>query len=101
MKCLHYFALALMLILGGVLCAGTIDYTFSATQGTYTPISGGVLLGTESSDDQRFVDPASPAGELQLLVPVFQSDSTLLSTMSYLTDWQLTIMVGSPLANHP
>ncbi|MCK9158710.1 MAG: carboxypeptidase regulatory-like domain-containing protein, partial [Candidatus Cloacimonas sp.] len=71
MKCLHYFALALMLILGGVLCAGTIDYTFSATQGTYTPISGGVLLGTESSDDQRFVDPASPAGGTTATGPGF------------------------------
>ena len=42
--------------------AQTLEYTFSATNGTYTPITGGLLLGTETSDDQRFVDPATPAG---------------------------------------
>jgi hypothetical protein len=40
----------------------TLEYAFTANQGTYTPITGGLLLGTETSDDQRFVDPAIPAG---------------------------------------
>jgi hypothetical protein len=38
------------------------DYTFTATTSTYSEITGGTLFGTESSDDQRFVDPAVPAG---------------------------------------
>jgi len=42
--------------------AQTLEYTFSATNETYTPITGGLLLGTETTDDQRFVDPATPAG---------------------------------------
>jgi len=37
-------------------------YTFSSTVGNYTEITGGTLLGTETNDDQRFVDPAAPAG---------------------------------------
>ncbi len=35
---------------------------FSSGSGTYTPITGGVLLGTIANDDERFVDPAVPAG---------------------------------------
>ncbi len=38
------------------------DYSFTTTVTTYTEITGGLLLGTESSDDQRFVDPTIPAG---------------------------------------
>ncbi|MFN4298182.1 MAG: fibronectin type III domain-containing protein [Thermaurantimonas sp.] len=30
--------------------------------GTYIPITGGVVLGNASTDDQRFVDPAQPLG---------------------------------------
>ena len=37
-------------------------YTFSQTSGAYTPIAGGTLLGNTTSDDQRFVDPATPLG---------------------------------------
>ncbi|MHC1778108.1 MAG: carboxypeptidase regulatory-like domain-containing protein [Lentimicrobium sp.] len=37
-------------------------YGFMASAGTYTEISGGIELGTETSDDQYFVDPAVPAG---------------------------------------
>ena len=37
-------------------------YNFLQTTGTYTPITGGTVLGTTSSDDQYFVDPAIPAG---------------------------------------
>ncbi len=38
------------------------QYSFSQLAGTYTPITGGTVYGTTTSDDQRFVDPAVPAG---------------------------------------
>ncbi len=38
------------------------SYVFSQTSGIYTPISGGLLLGSASSDDQKFIDPAALAG---------------------------------------
>lgn len=37
-------------------------YGFSQSTGTYSEITGGVSLGTETSDSQYFVDPATPAG---------------------------------------
>ena len=37
-------------------------YVFEEFVGSYTPITGGVVYGTATSDDQRFVDPAVPAG---------------------------------------
>jgi len=56
-------ALLAMFTLGILPAWGQVgEYSFSATTGTFTPITGGVLLGTETSDDQRFVDPATPAG---------------------------------------
>jgi hypothetical protein len=42
--------------------AQVVAYSFGQSTGTYSEISGGTLLGTETSDDQRFVDPAVPAG---------------------------------------
>ena len=36
------------------------NYGFMASAGTYTPIAGGILVGTESSDDQYYTDPATP-----------------------------------------
>jgi len=45
-----------------VLNAAVSTYVFTQSTGTYTEISGGTVLGTTSSDDQRFVDPAVPAG---------------------------------------
>jgi hypothetical protein len=38
------------------------NYTFSHAAGSYVEISGGTLLGDESTLDQKFVDPASPLG---------------------------------------
>ncbi len=38
------------------------DYTFSQTIGAYSEISGGILLGNASTDDEVFVDPNSPNG---------------------------------------
>ena len=40
---------------------GTL-YFFSQSNGVYTEITGGTALGTTTSDDQYFVDPAVPAG---------------------------------------
>jgi hypothetical protein len=37
-------------------------YSFSSSAGTYTPITGGTVFGATTSDDQRFVDPATPLG---------------------------------------
>jgi len=39
----------------------TNEYSFVSSMGTFTPITGGLSLGTETTDDQRFVDPAIPA----------------------------------------
>lgn len=38
------------------------SYIFQSTSGTYTEITGGTLLGSTTSDDERFVDPAVPLG---------------------------------------
>jgi len=53
------------------LFAQTFEYSFLSTVGTYTPITGGTVLGTETSDDQRFVDPATPAGGTTTTGPGF------------------------------
>lgn len=47
----------------------TLEYGFTATQGTYTPITGGLSLGTISSDDQRFLDPNDLVGSTVLVGP--------------------------------
>lgn len=36
--------------------------TFSSSSGTYSEITGGTLLGSETSDDQFFIDPSVPLG---------------------------------------
>jgi hypothetical protein len=38
------------------------SYSFNTVSDVYSPITGGLLLGTETTDDQRFVDPLVPAG---------------------------------------
>ena len=38
------------------------DYTFEQSSNTYTEITGGILLGDETTDDQRFLNPAVPLG---------------------------------------
>ncbi len=38
------------------------SYTFAASSGTYTPITGGSLIGGATDDEERFLDPATPAG---------------------------------------
>ncbi|PKN72550.1 MAG: hypothetical protein CVU50_06740 [Candidatus Cloacimonetes bacterium HGW-Cloacimonetes-3] len=38
------------------------EYSFAYSAGTYTEITGGTVLGTTTSDDQKFVTPLTPAG---------------------------------------
>ncbi len=49
-------------LLGEKVQAQVSSYAFNQLNGTYTPITGGTVYGTTASDDQRFVDPATPAG---------------------------------------
>ncbi len=51
-----------MAALSCAIFAAVSGYTFNPSVGTYAEITGGTLLGTATSDDQRFVDPAVPAG---------------------------------------
>lgn len=73
MKRILLYALFLTLMLGtfGGISAQTFEYGFASSMGTFTPITGGTLLGTETSDDQRFVDPATPAGASTTTGPGF------------------------------
>jgi hypothetical protein len=71
MRRLIYLALVLLLVCGGNLFAQTFEYSFGSAIGTFTPITGGTLLGTETSDDQRFLDPATPAGATVTTGPGF------------------------------
>jgi hypothetical protein len=47
--------------------AQTNEYTFVGSNATYTPIDGGISLGSETTDDQRFVDPGFPTGTTTIL----------------------------------
>ena len=47
------------------------NYNFSQTNGTYTSIAGGTVLGSNADDDQRYVDPATPAGGFTSTGPGF------------------------------
>ncbi len=38
------------------------SYSFAQSNGTYTPITGGTVLGSTTSDDERYVDPIAPLG---------------------------------------
>jgi hypothetical protein len=51
--------LLMMIMTTCFLNAQVVAYSFSQSNGTYTEITGGTLLGTETSDDQRFTDPAT------------------------------------------
>ncbi len=44
------------------LCAVLPEYNFASSTSTFTEITGGILLGDDSSDDERFVDPEVPLG---------------------------------------
>ncbi len=55
-----FLALALTLLVSIVFGQLAIDYVFSVSSGTHTPITGGTVLGKASSDAQVFVEPAYP-----------------------------------------
>lgn len=63
-KTRHAYLLSFLFAIG--LCSITNAqvslYTFSQSVGTYTPITGGTVLGNATTNDQRFVDPAVPLG---------------------------------------
>ena len=44
------------------LMAQVSSYSFTQSTSSYTAITGGTVLGTTTTDDQRFVNPATPAG---------------------------------------
>lgn len=58
----HLTAALVAVFISGGLTAQVANYSFTQSNGTYTPISGGTVLGTTTSDDQRFLDPAVPEG---------------------------------------
>ena len=65
-----YFVL-LTLLFAAISKAQVAVYTFSSSVGAYTPITGGTVLGTTTSDDQYFVDPGIPAGGFTATGPGF------------------------------
>lgn len=73
-------------------------YTFSQLSGTYTAISGGTVFGTVSTDDDTFVNPASPL-QVETPVSVFPSDSILHLIIMYTIVSGLIITGGSVLGS--
>ncbi|MBL7743423.1 MAG: choice-of-anchor J domain-containing protein [Chitinophagaceae bacterium] len=55
-------SLSILFIWNTKTTAQVSTYVFTQSNGTYTEITGGSVLGTTTSDDQYFVDPAVPAG---------------------------------------
>ncbi len=66
-----FFFLSCLLIPFLALQAQVSAYQYSTSNGTYTPITGGTVLGDASTDDQRFVDPATPLGGTTAAGPGF------------------------------
>jgi hypothetical protein len=59
----NYFLVALFFCLFQLGFSQSLSqYTFSQSNSTYTAITGGTILGSTTSDDQRFLDPAVPLG---------------------------------------
>ena len=46
------------------------SYTFSQTTNAYTEVTGGTLLGSETTNEERFVNPAAPLGSTSVLTGV-------------------------------
>ena len=66
-----YATLATLFLLAANAIGQTVSsYTFTSSAGTYTEITGGTLLGSTTTDDQRFVDPAVPTGSSSTLTGV-------------------------------
>src|SRR5205085_10335601 len=66
-----YALIFFVLGLASILHAQVSNYGFTQTAGSFTPISGGILLGNTGSDDEYFVDPANPAGGFTATGPGF------------------------------
>ncbi|MEI6456751.1 MAG: hypothetical protein WCO93_10730, partial [bacterium] len=62
---------SVLTIFAGYTFGQLTSYSFLSTSGTYTEIAGGTVLGTTANDDQRFVDPAIPAGGTAYTGPGF------------------------------
>jgi hypothetical protein len=64
-RCLGITSLALALtgMFFGSAKAQVSSYSFSQSNGVYTPVTGGTLLGDTASDNQRFVDISVPLGD--------------------------------------
>ncbi|MBK9799084.1 MAG: T9SS type A sorting domain-containing protein [Bacteroidetes bacterium] len=62
--------LAIFLVSSNNVMALINSYGFSSSLGTYAPISGGTILGTNTTDDERFVDPNNLAGSTAFLTGV-------------------------------
>jgi hypothetical protein len=52
----------LIFLIAGKSYSQFVSYGCAPSSGTYTEITGGTLLATDATDDQRWVDPAVPAG---------------------------------------
>ena len=61
--------LLLALLYAGNSYSQFVSYGFMSSTGTYEEITGGIVVGTETSDDQRFVDPTIPAGSTTVTGP--------------------------------
>lgn len=62
LKNLYYLTILFFAINTCKLQAQVSAYPFSQFSSTYSPITGGQVLGNTSTDDQSFVDPAVPLG---------------------------------------
>lgn len=72
MRKLYAFLLtAILVVVSQMSQAQVSGYIFSQSSGTFTPISGGTVLGSTSTDDERFLDPAVPLGTTGTTGPGF------------------------------
>lgn len=71
MKKSLFLTLGVLFISFVSMSAQVAAYKFTGSSGTYTPITGGTVLGNSSTDDQRFVDPATPLGGTTTAGPGF------------------------------
>jgi hypothetical protein len=65
------FVLLCMTMVFKTVDAQLSEYTFGQAINSYTEITGGFLLGNESTDDELFVDPNSPNGGFMQTGPGF------------------------------
>jgi hypothetical protein len=61
-RILFFFTVAFSILTTNIANAQVSAYPYVQLSTTYTPITGGQLLGSTTSDDQSYVDPAVPLG---------------------------------------